>query len=117
MITNQEITIINKKIPLLWVLVKETQIGGLPTNRNEQNYMLGIAIRFRFDFTLPETGLNYSFVKHFDPTEDILGIQGIGDGYGRMTQMVFEKFANSISSSFGLDAGYRTGLPEETVYR
>ncbi len=96
-IKNQELQAEGVIFPNIWTYSVDNVFSS---------YLLGIAVEFNFDFALPGSELNYSFIEHSDPSGTISNIDNIQEGYSRMTQMTFALFANKISNNFGLDEGY-----------
>jgi hypothetical protein len=94
-IKNQEFESDNIVFPEVWTYTVDD---------NFSSYLLGIAIDFEFNFTLPEG--SYTFTEHSDPSGSIGNIEDIREGYSRMTQMTFALFSNSISNNLGLDERY-----------
>lgn len=97
-IKNQEFDYEGITIPDLWTYSEGDVFSS---------YLLGISIDFKFDFHIPESDQTYSFTERANPGAAINGVEDIRDGYKRMTQMTFALFANTISTNFGLDAGYQ----------
>lgn len=90
-IKNQE----DKNVPVLWNLLEEQLFKA---------YVLGISIDFVFASRVPadNDAALYSFADQYFPTEDFTFSGGIEDGYAKMTQQVFNKFAANISTNFSL---------------
>ncbi len=80
-------------------------VNNIPTS-----YLLGIEVYFDAKFTLPSSDICYHYAEKGEPGESIEGIDNISEGYRRMTNFCFHRFANKMVKDIGLST---PSSPEE----
>ncbi|ROL59140.1 hypothetical protein D9V86_11055 [Bacteroidetes/Chlorobi group bacterium ChocPot_Mid] len=92
-IKNEESSIENIKTPALWEYWRYNKFVA---------YLMGIAIDFKFKFTIPGTKEVYYFETESFPGDFVREIGDVKNGYVMMTKMSFDRFAQDIINKFGL---------------
>lgn len=85
------------KIPSIWTY---------SSNNEPKAYILAIDVKFQVHYSIPGSDVAYTYSEVGAPAEDISGIDGISDGYRRMTSVCFAKFSNKMSARLGLEQTY-----------
>lgn len=109
-IKNQEIEIQDSRLPDIWTYSSKDLMTGISTIKG---YILGIDVKFDVKFTIPGSSTTYTYSELGEPGKEFSNIDGIRDGYRRMTQMCFAKFSNKMSDNLGLEETYFRGDEEE----
>ena len=66
------------------------------------SYLIGVSIKFEFDFSLPNSNQQYTFSYEANPLENVENITSLESGYKEMTKQNFENFSNAIANKFGI---------------
>jgi hypothetical protein len=96
-INSQEDVIGGKRYPHLWTYA----VNNLP-----KNYLVGISISFHVRFTIPDSDVIFEYSGKGTPEKDIPFVVNISDGYRRMTEISFSRFADDMYAKFGLAKVY-----------
>tara|TARA_B100000767_G_C19681411_1_gene499732 strand:- start:184 stop:1185 length:1002 start_codon:yes stop_codon:yes gene_type:complete len=82
-------------MPNIWIYEEQE------TN-NFLSYLIGVSIKFEFDFSLPINNQKYTFSYEANPLENVNNITSLESGYKEMTKQNFQDFSNTIANKFGI---------------
>ena len=105
-IINQEETFNNIKIPHIWNYYSSENTDFQKSKKNDiknfKNYLLGISVKFDFQFIIPNNINPFKYNEVASPSDEINNIDGITDGYKKMTSITFANFSKNITELFSL---------------